>query len=173
MVAHQAQRGKCLRSRLGEESDGRREPKALDSTSHPETAGHSVASPGRSAGARPRKLTHSVRRQEPLAPRHESGCEQANVAVVASRLTIPTGFHIANATGVEATTEPMREIGHQDVACQRPTPTPHPARTASETSPSALPSIPMAGALENARFLELFNAEGVQALMNQMTWPIP
>ena len=120
MVTHQAQRGKCLRSRLGEESDGRREPKALDSTSHPETAGHCVASPGRSGGARSRKLTHSVRRKEPLAPRHESGCDQADVAVVASRLTIPTGFHVANATGVEATTEPMRETCHQDVSCQMP-----------------------------------------------------
>ena len=92
------------------------------------------------------------------------------LARVASRLTIPTGFHIANATGVEATTEPMRETGHQDVSCQMPhADATNPARTASETSPSALPSIPVAGALEaNVRFFELFNAEGVQALMNQM-----
>jgi len=92
------------------------------------------------------------------------------LARVASRLTILSGFHTANATGVDATTEPMRETGHQDVSCQIPhADATTPARTASETSPSALPSIPVAGALAgNVSLFELCNAEAVHALMNQM-----
>ena len=42
------------------------------------------------------------------------------LATVASRLTIPGGFHIANATGVDAITDPTRETGHQDVSSQMP-----------------------------------------------------
>jgi hypothetical protein len=80
-----------------------------------------------------------VRREEPFAPRHESGCGQADVGEVARRLKIPTGFHIANAIGVEATTELMRETGHQDVSCQMPHAyTTNPARTASENTTSGL-----------------------------------
>jgi len=48
------------------------------------------------------------------------------LARVASRLTILSGFHTANAAGVDATTEPMRETGHQDVSCQIPHAVPRP-----------------------------------------------
>jgi hypothetical protein len=65
---------------------------------------------------------------------------------------------------VDAITDPTRETGHQDVSSQMPhADATNPARTASETSPRALPSTPVIGVLAgNVSSFELCSAEGVR-----------
>jgi len=43
-----------------------------------------------------------MRREEPLAPRHEVAATRPTLARVAGRLTIPTGFHIAKAMATKS-----------------------------------------------------------------------